>query len=190
MKGKWKKLFLILLLPFLIFIEGCSCGSMGNVDKKPGYPFRVHFYMGYEGSDGYYPLQIDFQEVPGGGTVTKPEDPVWEKHSFEGWYKDQECTEPWNFAYDVVESEMTLYAKWLGKFKVKFNLNSINCVPQYIHDVEVVKGKKIEEPTKPTLKNYTFEGWFVDELFTDEWIFDTDVVERDLTLYAKWKKNK
>lgn len=187
MKGKWKKIFLVLILPFIMFIEGC--GSMVTDDKKPSYSFDVHFYMGYEGADGYFPLQIDSQQVPMGGTITKPEDPVWEKHSFEGWYKDQECTEPWNFAYDVVEYEITLYAKWLGKFKIRFNLNSINCVPQHINDVEIIKGRKITKPTDPTLKGFTFKGWFVDEELTDEWIFDKDVVERDLTLYAKWAKN-
>ena len=34
-----------------------------------------------------------------------------EKHSFQGWYTDKECTEAWNYSTGVTKS-MTLYAKW------------------------------------------------------------------------------
>ncbi len=35
-----------------------------------------------------------------------------EKHSFRGWYKDKECTTPWNHSDDKVTKSITLYAKW------------------------------------------------------------------------------
>lgn len=33
-------------------------------------------------------------------------------HELAGWFKDEAFTMPWNFAVDVVTSNMTLYAKW------------------------------------------------------------------------------
>ena len=36
----------------------------------------------------------------------------------------------------------------------------------------------------------TFEGWYKDSSFTNAWNFDTDVVDQNLTLYAKWTITK
>lgn len=186
MNGKWKKLFLILLLPIMIFFEGCSCGGLGESESSSGYPFEVHFYMGYEGADGYYPLQIPDQSIPSGGTITKPADPVWEDHYFEGWYKDMECTIPWDFAFDTVKGTTNLYAKWLGEYLVKFNLHSVSCVPVAIADRIVIEDHKVEDVPIVTLANHTFGGWFLDDTYTDSFDIENDVVTGNITLHAKW----
>lgn len=49
-----------------------------------------------------------------GSTITKPNpDPTAEGYRFDGWYKDSTCTKVWNFDTDIVQSDLTLYAKWL-----------------------------------------------------------------------------
>lgn len=50
--------------------------------------------------------------VKDGKKVKKPADPVREGYSLEGWYKDEKCTEGWNFKADTVTEDITLYAKW------------------------------------------------------------------------------
>ncbi len=35
---------------------------------------------------------------------------------------------------------------------------------------------------------FVFEGWYLDENFTDKWDFANDRVTKDCTLYAKWEK--
>lgn len=46
-------------------------------------------------------------------TIDKPKDPTYKGHTFGGWYKDEECTIPWDFASDTMpDGDMTLYAKW------------------------------------------------------------------------------
>lgn len=47
-----------------------------------------------------------------GGTVTEPNAPSKEGYNFIGWYKDIDCTQPWNFATDTVWNDLTLYAGW------------------------------------------------------------------------------
>ena len=51
------------------------------------------------------------QDVKYNGLATEPEIPVYEGHNFEGWYKDPECTEQFDFDMPVT-AEVTLYAKW------------------------------------------------------------------------------
>lgn len=56
--------------------------------------------------------KIENQIVPYGEKISRPEDPVREGMQFVGWYADINLTEPWNFDTDVVETNMSLYAKW------------------------------------------------------------------------------
>ena len=55
--------------------------------------------------------QID---VKVGSTLNRPTDPLEAGYRFDGWYQDAACTKAWNFDTDIVQSDMTLYAKWLG----------------------------------------------------------------------------
>lgn len=51
-------------------------------------------------------------------------------------------------------------------------------------DQEVLSGDKISKPADPTKGSYKFLGWYNgDEL----WNFDSDTVESDMTLVAKWE---
>ena len=45
-------------------------------------------------------------------TMAAPADPERSGYTFAGWYKDADCTQPWDFFKDVVTADMTLYAKW------------------------------------------------------------------------------
>jgi len=48
----------------------------------------------------------------------------------------------------------------------------------------------LTEPTEPTREGYTFDGWYEDDgSFTEEWIFASDEVMDDMTLYANWTTN-
>jgi uncharacterized repeat protein (TIGR02543 family) len=87
-----------------------------------------------------------------------PADPTRSNYVFSGWYKEAEYTTPWNFDTDVVESAITLYAKWTP------TLYSIT----YVLDGNAVSSSNpanytIETPTftlnNPVRTGYTFTGW-------------------------------
>ena len=133
--------------------------------------------------------------VPGGGMnsisvthgnkIPKPSDPIREHYTFEGWFKDENCTQAWDFANDVVTEDITLFSKWsLKNYTVTFNSRGGSNVPV----ATVAYGAKVAKPSPdPTRANYAFKGWFKDADGTTEWNFDNDVVSGNITLWAKWE---
>ena len=85
--------------------------------------------------------------------------------------------------YGVQELPFTITTK----HTVIFDTNGHGTAPQSISDVAY--GSKISEPTAPSCDGYTFGGWYKDVSCNSQWIFDTDIVTADATLYAKWTIN-
>ena len=55
---------------------------------------------------------LDDVRVWRGAKLDAPAVPLKTGSLFGGWYKDEACTEPWNFEEDTVDKNMTLYARW------------------------------------------------------------------------------
>ena len=82
--------------------------------------------------------------------------------------------------YDYPNSQWTAYTY---DVKVTFNANGYGTAPTA---KTVLKGAKVSAPTEPTAIGYTFGGWYKESGCTNVWNFTTDVVNEDITLYAKW----
>ena len=52
-----------------------------------------------------------------------------------------------------------------------------------------IYGELLEVPAEPTREGYEFTGWYLDPSCYEEWQFDSDTVESELTLYAGWEAN-
>lgn len=48
-----------------------------------------------------------------GSTITEPSTPEKLENTFDGWYKDAEFENAWDFENDTVTDNITLYAKWV-----------------------------------------------------------------------------
>lgn len=59
-----------------------------------------------------------------------------------------------------------------------------------ISPVTVINGRTVEKPADPIRAGYTFIGWYTDEEFTVPFLFDSQPVTSDVTLYAYWSQNK
>lgn len=55
-----------------------------------------------------------------------------------------------------------------------------------VEDTTVQIHDPVYDPGMPYKEGYVFDGWYTDKNFTKLWNFDTDTVECDMTLYAKW----
>lgn len=51
----------------------------------------------------------------------------------------------------------------------------------------IAENGKATEPTNPEKSGYIFDGWYVDEEFTEKFDFNTPII-KNTTLYAKWAK--
>ncbi len=119
-----------------------------------------------------------------GGKATQPTpEPTATGYTFGGWYKDADCTNAWDFANDVVTSDITLYAMWtINSHTVIWNPNSGNWSGSTANKVVTYEyGKEIVKPADPTRTGYAFAGW--SPAFTT----GTTMPDNDLTYTAQWK---
>lgn len=166
------------------FVENSTL-SMGAVDMifyANWDPNRYNVTFNSNGGSGVHAQIVRF-----GANIGRPDNPTKEGQAFVGWYKDSALTNLWDFDSDMVTSALTLFAKWSDSqsYVVTFNSNKGTDVGTQT----VVLGAKLVEPSAPTRKGFAFGGWFKDAALTTKWNFDTDVVESDLSLYAKWFEN-
>lgn len=56
-----------------------------------------------------------------------------------------------------------------------------------LESVSVRKGEKINPPMTPTKAGAMFAGWYSDPECTQRWSFEENSVEKNMTLYARWR---
>lgn len=129
--------------------------------------------------------------VPNEYTIFKDDGKNEITYKFQGWYKDLEYTQEWDFANDIVTSDMKIYAKWnkdeRSYYFVTFIADGAGNVPDKI---KLFEDETLSEPSKiPTIENKTFNGWYTDLSDTStkytKW---GKTISTDLTLYAQWSQ--
>jgi len=69
-------------------------------------------------------------------------------------------------------------------YSVSFDANGGNGAPA---EYTVPGGQTIVKPAAdPTRVNFSFGGWYKEPACINEWVFDSDAVNADIILYAKW----
>ncbi len=124
------------------------------------------------------------QVIDMNATVKVPSEPQDEGYSFEGWYTDPECTIAFDFTTSI-DQDITLYAKWtpITYYTVSFCSSGFGGEPE---SQKIKEGELATEPEKPSVENYIFNGWYLDEEFKIAYDFETPVTA-DIWLYAKFE---
>jgi uncharacterized repeat protein (TIGR02543 family) len=128
----------------------------------------------------------DITVITHGDLIPEPLDPVKSGYAFDGWYKQSNYVEQWDFDADMIISDMTLYAKWIVLHLVSFDSRGGSGVAA----IEVGNGRKLAEPATPIKTGYTFDGWYKEIACINRWNFSLDNVGSTRTLYAKWTAQK
>ena len=170
-----KKLFCLALF-FISLFSLSSCNESMNKE-----PIKDEFIITFDSAGG---TLVEKQTVSAGNKGMKPNSPTKDGFEFEGWYWNET---PYDFSL-IVKEDMTLTAKWsIAKVVVTFDTQGGSTV----NAVEVTKGGKVTKPaTDPTKADKVFAGWYKESACTTPWNFDTDIVNVDITIYAKWNNKQ
>ncbi|MBW8381739.1 MAG: InlB B-repeat-containing protein, partial [Youngiibacter sp.] len=135
-------------------------------------------------------------------TVSEPYPPEKNGYLFDGWYKEAECIDKWDFENDKVSSDITLFAKWKENTPIGSNVEVLDITKtvNLVFDSVLSGGRTIVEPlTEPNDESFFhIEGsaGFFDIKTTAEFddsvkitvkydpdLLDESQVESDLRLY-------
>lgn len=133
---------------------------------------------------------IKDQTIKRGGLATRPADPEWENHIFQGWYDNKECTgSAFDFANTKISSDKTLYAKWASVPVVTYHKVTFNTGAQGVKapdEQSVADGNLATRPADPVRSGFIFQGWFASGA-TSSFDFEHTAVTADIELTAKWE---
>lgn len=171
--GNLMKLIVPIMIGLFCFVS-CADDATENEER--------YFTVTFNSMGG---SEVKEQKVKAGEHAVKPENPTKDGVVFLGWFKSENFESEWVFDVDVVDSDITLYAKWLAEIEtcmISFDTNG----GDDIEPVSVEKGNTITGLPTPVKDGFVFDGWFTDDALTNP--FDESmVIASDMTLYAKWK---
>ena len=119
-------------------------------------------------------------------------------YTFEGWYKDQNCTEGNKVTGEpIFDENTTLYAKWTAitppepkpetgvTVTFKFQLDGVTDETRKTN----AEGMLEEELPQPSKDGFDFLGWYLKSEDSEEQVVaNKTVFKEDTTVYAKWKQ--
>lgn len=142
----------------------------------------VKFYIN-DGTDKVYKT-VYFEENT---RITKPVDPVWENHVFDGWFSDKTCETTFSFNKKQTES-ISVYAKWrtIYTFEAEYSYIPQDKWGQGYSGQNSGTGlimSDTEYPTEhKTASNGYYLGWIYYEGATVDFTFTSDRDIDDLTI--------
>jgi|GEM_PF-6147494 len=75
----------------------------------------------------------------------------------------------------------------IDTFTVTFNSEGGSAVAPL---TGIAYGGTITAPADPAYTGHTFAGWYKEDTYINPWVFSSDTVTSDITLYAKWTINQ
>ena len=125
------------------------------------------------------------QTVVDGKTAVRPTDPKRADYTFVNWYSDEGMTEEFDFSAPITKN-VKAYAKW--RANVEYTVTFVtNYGVKEIAAQTVGKGEFAKEPVDPIRAGKALAGWYLDDnVWNNKWNFQTNAVNEDVTLYARW----
>lgn len=120
----------------------------------------------------------DISERVNYGATLQPTNPLWQEHTFAGWYADANFTTPFDFDAPITENK-DVYAKW--NVTVTFDVDGGNPVSNQI----LTYNTTLSNLPETTKTGHNFGGWWTDSALTQPFTTATQVAQ-NMTVYAKW----
>lgn len=191
---KVKRLIMTVLLSVMVLSAAAAAACVGNPpDEKPSTPGEEAGNYYFDASNGIeYNVSLDgidlytyyFGNASGFGDYTK-EDGVMTFHPV----GDAETT-----VFTAVLSGDVLVVTYNGgemRFykQITYTVSFSSEGGSAIDPVTVMNGRSIEKPADPVRPGYTFLGWYTDSAYSKPFLFGSQPVTANTTLYAYWGEN-
>jgi|GEM_PF-3003177 len=138
-------------------VTGYPVGTVGNKTLYAQFEEDEKFTVTFNDNNGNLnDVELYY------GYVDEPDDPIRVGYEFAGWYKDVEFTMLYDFEFDIVSEDITLYAKWdVITYSITYDTNF------GMHDTTKTT-YTVNTPTfdlDPAIKDgYLFLGWFTEAM--------------------------
>ena len=135
--------------------------------------------------------QVNYPEGQTTAQFARPADLSVDGYLFVNFYADKELTTPVSFpltfTLGVTDTPYTIYARMVDvNGKISFESNGGSAV----NDISFTAGQTVNAPTEPTMKGYSFAGWY-DQTLTTEYTFPRTMSNNTgFIAYAKWEPNE
>ncbi len=125
--------------------------------------------------------------VAEGTILEEPNDPRRDGYIFEGWFKEKDCKNLWNFKSDKVTGNTTLYAGWSvdTNYFLSVTFKRYGKEDQSIY---VPKGNALKLSECPKIPDDLDQNWYTDNKYTKVWDFEKGTITKNTVLYAKGKE--
>ncbi|MNB81788.1 Internalin-A precursor [compost metagenome] len=137
----------------------------------------IKYIVSFQGAG----TSVATQYVSYGEKAIQPPEPVWEGHTFLGWYFFGT-----NLKFDFttqITANVSIEKKWAAtQYTITFNTDGGTTVESQKVDNGSTAVRPDDDPGK---YGYAFAGWYSDSELTHEYNF-ASTVSSDLTIYAKW----
>ena len=169
---------IILAILCCILCTAAVAGVVACTQQKKNEGYTATFSLNYSGAPDAIEVTIGED-----GKITPPEEPQRDDYIFSGWYKDSIGLNEFSFD-ESVTSDIRLFAKWTPTvLRVTFNDGMGGKTYQ-----NVAVGGLVKEPEEElTRTDYDFDGWYADAKFNTPFDFETMTIEKNTTIYAKWR---
>ncbi len=94
-------------------IEDSTADAYADMDDIPFHIAYCTVMFDSKGGSGVNGLIVDINQG-----ISKPAAPKRTGYDFGGWFKDEGCTQAWDFVSDTVSKNTTLYAKWTSNIVI------------------------------------------------------------------------
>lgn len=130
--------------------------------------------------------------VTTGMTSSGVADPAVDGFTFGGWFTDEACTTPFDFAAyasDEGRADISVYAKMVASGEPA----QVNTITYYVqgsvYDTVTVEGNVLSKNVAdPSLDGYTFGGWYTDQSYStmfDVAVYVNSADRADISVYAR-----
>lgn len=130
--------------------------------------------------------------VTTGMTSSGVADPAVDGFTFGGWFTDEACTTPFDFAAyasDEGRADISVYAKMVASGEPA----QVNTITYYVqgsvYDTVTVEGNVLSKNVAdPSLDGYTFGGWYTDQSYStmfDVAVYVNSADRADIFVYAR-----